>query len=73
MLKQANISKIVSRDFETTWPGAFKIIEALSIDNAMQNSLLLEIDFNKRELEEVIAEWMQNNESTWKPWVAAGS
>jgi len=39
----------------------------------MQNSLLLEIDFNKRELEEVIAEWMQNNESTWKPWVAAGS
>ena len=71
--KQANISKIVSRDFETNWPGAFKIMEALSIDNAMQNSLLLEIDFNKRELEEVIAEWMTNNESTWKPWVAAGS
>jgi glycine betaine/proline transport system substrate-binding protein len=71
--KQANISKIVSRDFETNWPGAFKIMEALSIDNATQNALLLEIDYNKRELEEVIAEWMANNENTWKPWVAAAN
>jgi ABC-type proline/glycine betaine transport system substrate-binding protein len=39
----------------------------------MQNSLLLEIDFNKREIEEVIAEWMTNNESTWKPWVDAAN
>ena len=69
--KQANISKIVSRDFEKNWPGAFKIMSEYSIDNATQNSLLLEIDSKKRELEDVIAEWMDDNEDTWKPWVAA--
>ena len=69
--KQANISKIVSRNFEEDWPGAFKIMQALKIDNATQNELLLEIDQKKRPLEEVIAEWMAGNEATWKPWVDA--
>lgn len=69
--KQANISKIASRDFGEKWPGALKIMEAMSIDNATQNAMLLEIDFNKRELEEVVAEWMTNNEATWQPWVDA--
>ena len=71
--KQANISKIVSRDFEEKWPGAFKIMQALSIDNATQNGLLLEIDSKQRDLEEVIAEWMANNESTWGGWMAAAN
>ena len=69
--KQANISKIVSRNFEEDWPGAFKIMQALEIDNATQNELLLEIDQKKRPLEEVIDEWMSKNEATWKPWVDA--
>ena len=71
--KQANISKIVSKDFEKNWPGAFKVMNAMSIDNETQNALLLEIDFNKRELEEVVAEWVANNEAVWKPWVDAAN
>tara|TARA_B100000768_G_C11228937_1_gene354160 strand:+ start:316 stop:1293 length:978 start_codon:yes stop_codon:yes gene_type:complete len=71
--KQGNISKIASRNFEEKWPGAFKIMQALTIDNAMQNSLLLEIDNKKRDLSEVILEWMDANEATWKPWVDAAS
>lgn len=69
--KQANISKIVSRNFETDWPEAFAIMNALTVDNATQNALLLEVDFNKRELEDVVAEWMTNNEATWRPWIDA--
>lgn len=70
---QAKISKIVSRNFQSDWPGAYKIMQAMSIDNDTQNGLLLEIDFKKRELEEVVAEWMAANEATWKPWVDAAN
>ena len=31
-----------------------------------------EIDQRGRDLEEVVAEWVSANESTWAPWVAAG-
>ena len=68
---QASITKIVSKDFEQNWPGAFKAMQAMSIDNATQNNLMLEIDNKKRDLEEVISEWMDNNQDTWQPWVDA--
>lgn len=69
--KQADITKIVSKNFEADWPGAFKAMKALSIDNDTMNTLMLEVDQKKRKLEEVIAEWMASNEATWKPWVEA--
>ena len=70
--QQATIDKIVSKDFAAKWPGAHKLMEVMSIDNAAQNALMLEID-NKgpRKLEEVIAEWVDANEATWGPWVEA--
>ena len=71
--KQANISKIVSRNFATDWPAAFEIMNALTVDNATQNALLLEVDYNKRDLEDVVSEWMAANEATWRPWVDAAT
>jgi len=68
---QANIGKIVSKDFKSKWPGAYKLIEAMSLDNVTQNAMMLEIDNKKRKLDEVIAEWIAKNEATWKPWVDA--
>ena len=32
---------------------------------------MLEIDNKKRDLEEVVAEWIAANEATWSPWVEA--
>ncbi len=69
--KQADITKIVSRNFEADWPGAFKLMQELTIDNDTMNSLMLEVDNKKRKLEDVIAEWVDGNEATWKPWVDA--
>lgn len=68
---QASIGKIVWKDFGSKWPGALKLIEAMSIDNDTQNTLMLEVDNNKRDLDEVVAEWVNSNESLWQPWVAA--
>ena len=69
--QQATIDKISSKDFATKWPGAAKLFEMFSVDNATQNALMLEIDQKGRKLEEVIAEWVAANEATWAPWVAA--
>ena len=70
--KQADITKIVSGDFEAKWPGAFKIMQKLSIDNATMNALMLEVDNKERELEDVVSEWMSDNTIQVQSWVAAG-
>lgn len=69
--QQASINKVANKDVATKWPGAYALFEAMSIDNATQNALMLEIDQNGRDLEEVIAEWIGENEATWSPWVEA--
>ena len=68
---QASIGKIVWKGFKDKWPGAYKLVEKMSIDNETQNLMMLEIDNKKRKLEEVVAEWIGKNEATWKPWVDA--
>ena len=69
--QQATIDKIANKDFASKWPGAHKLYEVMSIDNATQNALMLEIDQKGRDLEEVIAEWIAANEATWGPWIEA--
>jgi glycine betaine/proline transport system substrate-binding protein len=69
--QQASVDKIANKDVATKWPGAYKLLEVVSIDNAAQNALMLEIDNKGRKLEEVVAEWIDANEATWGPWVEA--
>ena len=69
--QQASVDKIVNQDVATKWPGAYKLLEVVSIDNDTQNALMLEIDLKKRDLKEVVAEWIDANEATWSPWVEA--
>lgn len=68
---QANIGKIVWKGFADKWPGAYKLVQKMSLDNTAQNNMMLEIDSNKRDIDEVVGEWLAANESTWKPWVKA--
>ncbi|MGI9463544.1 MAG: ABC transporter substrate-binding protein [Aestuariivirgaceae bacterium] len=56
---QASIGKVVWKGFKDKWPGAYKLVDAIKIDN------------KGRKLEEVVAEWIGANEATWKPWVDA--
>jgi glycine betaine/proline transport system substrate-binding protein len=70
--QQASIDKVVNKDFAAKWPGAYAVFDAMSIDNNTQNALMLEIDQKGRDLEVVVAEWIDANEATWKPWVDAG-
>lgn len=69
--QQASISKIAYKGFADAYPGANALFEAYSIDNNVQNAMMLEIDQKGRDIEEVVAEWVDANESVWAPWVAA--
>jgi len=71
--EQAHIEKIVWHGFQSKWPAAYKLLQAFQLDNATQNRLMLDIDQKSRPLEQVIAEWMNANEKTWKAWVDAAS
>lgn len=67
---EPKIVKVVWRGFAETWPGAYAVIEKLTIDNRTQNRLLLEVDEEKRKLEEVVADWMEGNGALWRQWIA---
>ena len=69
--QQASVDKIANKDAASKWPGAWKLLEVISIDNTTQNALMLEIDNKKRDLDEVVAEWIAANEATWSPWLDA--
>lgn len=68
---QAGVYKIVWSGFKDKWPAAYALIEKFSLTNADQNPLINEVDNNGRKVEEVAADWVDQNEAVWKPWVKA--
>ena len=70
---QAHIGKIVWKGFKDKWPAAYRLVEAIKIDNDTQNKMMLEIDNKGGKLEDVVAQWLKDNEATWKPWIDAAS
>jgi glycine betaine/proline transport system substrate-binding protein len=50
------------------WPKAFQAVRKFKIDNATMGRLIDEVDNQGREVDEVVAEWLANNEGVWKAW-----
>lgn len=67
--QQAAIDKIVWKGFKDKWPAAYKFMDLFKLNNDIHNLSMLEIDNKGRALEDVVAEWIANNKSTWQPWV----
>jgi glycine betaine/proline transport system substrate-binding protein len=67
--EQARVEKIIWSGAKEKWPAAFKMLSALTITNADENAAILEIDNKGRSLDEVVGEWITENEARWKPWV----
>ncbi len=57
---------------EAVWkvfgPGAYKAIRNFKIDNKTMGNLIVEIDLDGKKLEDVVAQWLKDNEATWKKW-----
>ena len=51
------------------WPGAAKAIEAFTITNDDMGAMIAAVDLDGQPLEDVVAAWMDGNETVWKPWI----
>lgn len=71
--EQASIDKVTWKGTEAKWPAAYKMLQAFSLDNDTQNALMLEIDQKGRALEQVVAEWVDANQTVWQPWIDAAT
>ncbi|MDH3714083.1 MAG: ABC transporter substrate-binding protein [Gammaproteobacteria bacterium] len=63
------IKKVGWKDGEKKWPGAYKAVRNFHIENDAMSQLIVEVDLNGRSVDDVVADWMKNNESTWKAWI----
>ena len=71
--QQASVDKVVWGGFKDKWPAAYKMLTLFKQTNAEQNLAILEVDNKGRDLEDVAAEWIANNESRWKAWIKQAS
>lgn len=63
------VKKMTWIGMEGKWPAAFRLLQNLTLTNDAQNAMMAEIDVEGRPVEEVVSEWLDANESTWRPWV----
>lgn len=66
---QASVNKIVSHALPETWPNAAEFIRNFTLTNEEQNAMIFEVDQKGRTLEEVVLEWIENNEDRWSGWI----
>ena len=67
--EQAKVVKVVWSGFEEKWPAAYKMLTLFTQTNDEQNAAILEVDNKGRDLDEVVAEWLANNEEKWQGWI----
>ncbi len=54
---------------EGKWPGAAKAIKAFTMTNEDMGVMVGKVDVDGVPLDDVVDEWMTNNEATWKTWI----
>ncbi|MBT8436338.1 MAG: hypothetical protein KJP11_03115, partial [Gammaproteobacteria bacterium] len=50
-------------------PEAVQLIKNHRLTNSQQAGMIYEIDVKKRDVEEVVEEWMEANETVWRQWL----
>ena len=68
-LPAEEIKKLVWGGLRDKWPAAHRLIRNFQITNEDQNALVLKIDVEGQKLEDVVAEWLEENEYKWGLWV----
>jgi glycine betaine/proline transport system substrate-binding protein len=62
------IKKVAWAGGEDKWPAAYNAVRKFSITNQEMGLLIGEVDLGGRGVEEVVAEWLRNNEAVWWAW-----
>lgn len=58
-----------STTLKDRYPDVHQFILNLNLTNKQQSEMILEVDVNKKKLEDVVREWMASNEDVWKAWL----
>jgi len=56
-----------------TWPAAHEILTNYTLSTEVQQPLMGKIDVDGEKIEAVVATWIDENESVWKPVVDAAT
>jgi glycine betaine/proline transport system substrate-binding protein len=58
-----------SPKLQSEHPDAYHVIVNQQLSNEQQAGMIYEVDVKKRDVEEVVAEWMEANEDVWRKWL----
>ncbi len=58
---------------EEKWPAAYATLKNISFTNPQIAEMAKLVDIDELEPEDAAAEWLEQNESVWKPWIAGGA
>lgn len=51
------------------WPGAHSAIKAFHVENDEMGKMIAAVDLEGQKLEDVVADWMAENEDRWQQWI----
>ncbi len=63
------IWKVAWSGVKENWPDAYNVIKNFNIENDEMGSMISQIDLEGKNLEDVVADWMANNEDRWQSWI----
>ena len=61
--------KFGNPDFIKNNPDVVKLLENHRLTNEQQAVMIYEVDKKKRDVDEVVEEWMEANQSVWQSWI----
>jgi glycine betaine/proline transport system substrate-binding protein len=61
--------KVAWSGVKDKWPSAYAAIKNFNITNDEMGALVTKVDLEGQKVEDVVAEWMKNNEARWKGWI----
>ncbi|MCV6592169.1 MAG: ABC transporter substrate-binding protein [Silicimonas sp.] len=69
--KRGDVRKVAWAGMAEKWPGAHKLLGALEISNDQQIDLINMVDQQGKSVDDAVAHWLAENETTWQGWIDA--
>jgi glycine betaine/proline transport system substrate-binding protein len=63
------IWKVAWAGVKNQWPGAYQVIKAFKVDNDEMAQMIVDVDLEGRSIDDVVNQWMTDNESRWQGWI----
>ena len=63
------IWKVAWSGVKDKWPHAYEVIKNFNINNDEMGQMITEIDIEGKNLDDVVAAWMDANQDRWKAWI----